>query len=128
MGTCYTYLLFDDFDWGYRDRTKKEIIERIKEELPVATIEAQWYKYIVVDLDKCSPWRDSTQKLSKYCDSAKYYTDSAPWELRDVEFKKDPVEVANEPENRNAKHITEAFEDWKRRYYEKDQDHRSITI
>lgn len=116
MGVCYTYLLYDDFDWGYVDTTKEDTIEALKKELPVAEVKAQWNNYIVVDLDKNHPWGDNAQKLRNYCDGAWYYGDSSEWDLNKVEFKKDLIKEANEPKNRNAKHIKEAFEDWKRRY------------
>ena len=115
MGICYTYLLYDDFDWAYQDRTKAETIEALKKELPVAEILAQWYYYIVVDLGKHSPWRDSTQLLKKYCDSAWYYGDSAGWDLQEVEFKPDPVDIEKEKlEHRNTKQADIAFEEWKK--------------
>lgn len=91
MGVCYTYLLYEDFDWCYSERSKDQVIEDLKKELPVAEILAQWSHYIVVDLDKNSPTNDNAQALRKYCDSAKYYTDMSEWSIQEVEFKHDKL-------------------------------------
>lgn len=116
MGTCYTYLLFDDFDWGYSNRTKNQTIKDIKKRFPYVDILAQWQDYIVVHLDKTSPYGDKIQQLQDYCSSARYYGDSAPYDIQELEFKplpKDPVVEANQPENRNKKYIDEAYSSWK---------------
>lgn len=101
MGTCYTYLLYDDFDWGYRNKSKEEMIESLKQELPVADVVASWSHYIVVDLDKNSPWGENVQILKKYCDSAFYYTDTSGWDIKQVEFKKpEPGSIEAPPAER----------------------------
>lgn len=91
MGICYTYLLYDDFDWDYTTNTKDKVIEEIKKDLPVATILAQWYQYIVVDLNKNWSDGDNAQSLHKYCDVAYYYTDSNPSYIQKVKFNKKQV-------------------------------------
>lgn len=119
MGTCYTYLLYDDWDWSYSNQSKEELTEDLKKELPIAEVISTWNHYIVVDLDKNSPWGDNAQKLKKYCDKAYYCTDTAPYELLKVEFKKteeDKTIEAAEPANRNAQHIADARADWDQRY------------
>src|SRR5258708_37316583 len=104
MGVCYTYLLYDDFDWSYSNLSKENTITALKEDLPVAEVLTQWNNYIVVDLDKNSPWGENVQKLKKYCNSAYYYGDSSQWDLKQVEFKEDPIEVTNKPVNRNKEY------------------------
>jgi hypothetical protein len=117
MGTCYTYLLYDDWDWGYNwDKSKDDVIEDIKKEFPVATVLAQWRNYIVVDMDKNSPWKDHTHELKKFCAHAWYYGDTASWDLKEMQFKPTPTDIekeAQQPANRNKAHIDAAFEQWK---------------
>lgn len=128
MGTCYTYLLYDDFDWRKDDFSsgRQETIEKIKRELPrYATVEAHWPHWIVVDLDKNSPWGERVQKLKKYCDAAYYYPDTGGYELKKVEFKKTEEEIrqeANEPQNRNKTEIDRAYRDWLQRYQERNSN------
>lgn len=125
MGTCYTYLLYDESDWKYSNKTKEETIENIKKELPVAEILASWDNYIVVDLDKNSPWGNNVQRLQKYCDGAYYYPDSAIYEIKKVDFKQLPKDKAiedNKPANRNAERIEKAYEDWKKHYSKKNSE------
>lgn len=111
MGTCYTYLLFKDFyDVDEYD------FEAVKKEYPVATLEAKWGQYLVIDLDKVNPNGERIQELQKYCDKAYYYTDNYPGYIEEVIFKplpKDPVVEANQPEHRNKKYIDEAYSSWK---------------
>jgi hypothetical protein len=115
MGTCYTYLLYDEWNWSFRDNGKEEIIESIKSELPVAGVLSTWSNWIVVDLDKNSPWGENVRRLKKYCDGAYYYTDTSIWDLKKVEFKQtkeDKIIEDNKPANRNAKYIEEANKEW----------------
>lgn len=85
MGTCYTYLLMDEFDWDYANTSKEKKIEEIKVELPVADVISQWFKFIVIDLDKNSPWGDNAKKLHKWADCVYYYSDHRPWDLQRLE-------------------------------------------
>jgi hypothetical protein len=124
MGTCYTYLLYDECDWHYVDKGKEYTIEAIKKELPVADVLATWPCFIVIDMDKHSPWRDSTQLLQKYCDGAWYYTDTAIYELHKVRFKQLPVDKEiedNKPANRNKDNIEKAYKSWLERYKSKEK-------
>lgn len=119
MGTCYTYILYDDFDWDYRDKPKQQIIEDLKVELPIAEILATWPHYIVVDMDKTWPLGDRAAKLSKYCDVAYCYPDSDQSNIQRVHFKEteeDKKIKELRPENRNAKFIKQANEEWNARY------------
>lgn len=125
MGTCYTYLLHDNFDWSYQSKTKEEVIEQLKDKYKYADVVAQWPHYIVIDLDKRSPWSDTAQSLKYYCESAHYYTDSSEWDIKPVEFKKteeDKIIEAAEPANRNAKHIAEARAEWDKRHWQASQN------
>lgn len=126
MGICYTYLLYDEMDWRYYSYldNKEKIIEAIKEEFPAATILAQWPHYIVVDMDKNSPYGDNMQRLQKYCDRCYYYNDMASWEINTLQFKQLPEDKAiedNKPENRNKAHIEQANKEWTDRYYENNR-------
>lgn len=111
MGTCYTYLLHLEYygTWDFDEL-------KIKEDYPYATKLAQWDGWLVIDLDKISPYGDRIQNLQKYCDIAYYYPDTNSGDIQQVEFKslpKDLVIEANKPENRNTKYIKEAFTEWK---------------
>ena len=117
MGICYTYLLYDDFDWDY-DRKKSTVIKDLKKELPVAEVIAQWPHYIVVDLDKNGPYRDSIlQTLRKYCDSAYVYGDSSPWDLEKVYFPPSLEEQTVIENDHRLKPLRDAaYNDWLERY------------
>jgi hypothetical protein len=114
LGTCYTYLLYDEFDWGYTNNSRMQTIAKLEQELPVATVLAYWPHYIVVDLDKNSPWSDNAQLLGKYCDSAYYYDEYSQYELRDMEFGKTKSNYVeeNQSKHRNQEYIKEANDQW----------------
>lgn len=119
MGTCYTYLLYEDFDWSYSGKTKEEIIQDIKTELPVAEILATWPHYIVIDLNKNWPLGDNAHKLKKYCDVAYCYTDSDQYNIKRIEFKatKEDKQIEdNKSANRNAARIEKAYAEYLQRY------------
>jgi hypothetical protein len=122
MGTCYTYLLHDEWDWhsyGGGLASKDRSIAELKKEFPVAEILAQWPHYIVVDLDKNSPYGENIQRLQKYCENAWYYGDTSTYELKELKFKQlpeDKIAEANKPKNRNAKYIKEANDAWTSNY------------
>lgn len=111
MGTCYTYLLYDDFDWKYQNKTKQETIQAIKEEFPVAEILAQWSHYIVVDLDKNSPYKEQTKNLRKFCDSVYWYGDGDPYKIQKVDFHIDQkfLNSWNEEKYKPSAEETEAY-------------------
>jgi hypothetical protein len=87
MGICYTYLLYDEFDWDYAGTSKCEILGNLKVELPVADILATWRCFAVIDLDKNSPQGHNAQCLQKYCDIAYFCGDTSNGTLHKVEFK-----------------------------------------
>lgn len=121
MGVCYTYLLYDDFDWEYSDKSKDQVIQDIKKDLPVATILTQWYQYLVIDIDKNWPLGDNAQSLHKYCNVAWCYTDMSPYHMERVEFKPSPKEqVVIENDNRLKDVREEAYKDWTTRYHNQE--------
>lgn len=107
-------------DWHYWPSDSKEkVIEAIKKEFPVAEILGEWYGYIVIDLDKNSPYGNNVQRLQKYCDGAYYYGDGSIYDLQRVVFKplpKDKEIEANRSENRNAAYIKQANDEWMNRW------------
>lgn len=53
MGTTYSYLVHDEFDWAYVGYSKAEALSALKD--AGGTILGQWYAYIAVDFEKRPP-------------------------------------------------------------------------
>lgn len=121
MGICYTYFLYDDCYWSNGSEHRAKVKEGIKKEWPYAEIKAEWPEYLVVDLDKTSPFGDSVQKLRSFCDSAYYYGDSSEWDIQKVDFKLLPKEqVIIENDNRLKDTREQAYKDWTTRYHNQE--------
>ena len=55
MSTCYTVWLMDEFDWEYSNYTKAQMKKDILEMVPHAEFEADFNKWLIVDIDKTYP-------------------------------------------------------------------------
>lgn len=80
MGTCYTIILLDEFDWGYVDNSRENTVERInnylKELKRGGRVIAQFPHGIVVDLEKIWPWDEEMKRfLMCNCDTAWLFSD-----------------------------------------------------
>jgi len=93
MGSVYTVILQDDFDWEYVGTNKSEKI------IEIATIIGdmsecdwkpellgQWYGHIVFDCEKLPIFiEDYSKVILSLCDSAIYWDDASPFRKTKLE-------------------------------------------
>lgn len=94
MGIVYTTLIQDDFDWNYIGKDKKSILKQIQKEFKKIDREppvllGEWYGFMVLDCHKTEVWMDEYKViLLRYCDTAHYWDDNNPYEVKKLEIKK----------------------------------------
>lgn len=62
MGICYTYFLYDGFDWGYENINKNDMIKKLKKYSTILSDSIP--HFIVVDIDKKHP-TDFIEEIKK---------------------------------------------------------------
>jgi hypothetical protein len=83
MGVVYTVLLFDDWDWKYKETSKEKKISEFIKDFPQATLEASWNKYLVFDFDKKYPLvKETGKRLLDLADVVFYYSELDPWNIK----------------------------------------------
>ena len=90
MGTCYTILMMDEFDWNYLNKTKEETLAQFEEEMRkvryIDGLEGTGYGWAIYDLDKTWPNYDPYYDvISKYCDVAYFWTDTGRLDIQKME-------------------------------------------
>jgi len=84
MGTDYTVILQDDFDWNYVGKTKEDVLTQLMLK-PYYHIEAQWYGHIVLFIGRDHPESSEfTSNFKQFCDSAHYYSCTDPYDKKPV--------------------------------------------
>lgn len=86
MGTCYTVMLMDEFDWQYADSQKAERLMAFEAEFPHVTKTAEWRRFAIYDFDKVYPLAENAPKILRHCDAAFYIKDSSPWLIERIEM------------------------------------------
>jgi hypothetical protein len=77
MGICYKLILEDEFNWGYLNNSKEKTLKEFEDKFGryIEKI-ADWYCFVVYDIDKTSPYMEERLNLIReYCDRAYYITD-----------------------------------------------------
>jgi hypothetical protein len=88
MGTCYKLILWDEWDWGWKNTSKekqlKEFEEKFRQERFIERI-TEWHHFVVYDIDKASPFVEKRKELIRqYCDRAYYTADESA--IRELEL------------------------------------------
>ena len=82
MGTHYTALIYDDFDWEYangdKEHHKQELIEKLSEFCPLVKLKAEWYGYMVFDLYRRHPETEEIKEILLDQDLIYYYSCQDP--------------------------------------------------
>ena len=55
MGICYTVWLTEEFDWQHKNYSKDELKKDILERVPHATFEADFYRWLIINIGKTYP-------------------------------------------------------------------------
>jgi hypothetical protein len=88
MGTVYTAMLYDEFNWNYVNSSKDDKIEVIEKLIPSAELIAQWPNFMVFDLDKKYPlMKNVGMHLLDNADAVWYYPDIEAYNLRKLEVE-----------------------------------------
>lgn len=99
MGVCYTLLLHDEWDWGYRDSNKIDTLKQFEKDYPGFCHQmAEWPHYAVFDVDKGNPKynKEKLKVIANYCENAWCYGDSSTWHLQALELPKSDVQEASD--------------------------------
>ena len=82
MGTDYTVIVYDDFDWNYLNLNKEDCKHRILEELgnlcPELEFKSEWYRYMVFDLGRKHPENKEIKEILLKQDLVYYYSCQDP--------------------------------------------------
>jgi hypothetical protein len=91
MGFVYTVMLQDDFDWGYVNKNKKDVLKEIQDEFEAKgrlhpTLLGEWYGFMVLDLDKTAPeYSPFREILLRHADSVHFWHDTNPYLIAKLE-------------------------------------------
>lgn len=91
MGVCYTLILMDESNWGYKDTDKEQKLKAFQADY-IATdaylcdLIGQWYGFAVFDVDKRGPYNLTRREIIKaYSDKAWYIADNAFYDIKDID-------------------------------------------
>jgi len=82
MGTHYTVLVYDDFDWEYvnkdKEYFKQELTEKLSEFCPAVKLKAEWFGYMIFDLERKHPETEEIKNILLDQDMVYYYSCQYP--------------------------------------------------
>jgi hypothetical protein len=80
MGVCYTIFFVDEFDWDYKNFSKSQAEEEFLKVLPYAEKIADFYRFLVFDINKI--WPDDVKDVIR--SDAVYYVNDIDTEMRQL--------------------------------------------